>query len=145
MTMRERYLRHFGMDHEPTSSLAVSHMLAIESFAEAEVSRALAPREPSPALATAEKRLRRPDGPWYESDRDVISSELDRLRAELAAMRGEAQRTVWVSSIDAEGAIKQVRYMHWFDSPAAFDGVDLDGNGVYAVTLVARRCEEPRK
>ena len=38
-TMRERYRRHFGLDHDPTETFAVLHMLAIENFAAAEVSR----------------------------------------------------------------------------------------------------------
>lgn len=51
---------------------------------EAELSRALQPREPAPELAEAEKLLRTPDRRMYSMtsvERMAIAAELDRLRA----------------------------------------------------------------
>ena len=121
------------------------------AFAASEVALAMASREASPELAEAEDSLRwgaeEPahtiDGASAAEIRAVMA-ELDRLRAELAALRGEASRRVHVSGLDEpspEEAIHCVLEGYGYCHTAGEARAEFPDSPVYAVTLTARKVE----
>jgi len=79
ITMRERwvfFMRARGFVGHVLSQDAVK---AAIPFAESEVRIAMGPRDPAPGLAEAEDQLRKGDP--SEEECDVVSAEIDRLRA----------------------------------------------------------------
>jgi hypothetical protein len=96
--------------NEPGATLVTGDLdRAFDAFESAVIAETLQPRDPPPELAAAEAFLRNLTpthvGSLYRIGVPVVA-ELDRLRAENAALRGEAERTVYVSATNAEEALR---------------------------------------
>jgi hypothetical protein len=85
-TTRERFEMKFARNLETAVGVRVISdcglaVYEIVEFIESEVRLAMAPRDPSPELAKAERALRSGPGNLFPQDCAVIAAELDRLRA----------------------------------------------------------------
>ncbi len=102
-------------------------------------------RDAAPELVEAEKWLREmDDGGHFAGYPTAIVAELDRLRA-LVARQDEAQQTVYADGDGPEQAIRNALGARSYESRSQCEACGYGGEFVYAVTLTARRCVEPRK